>query len=412
VVAVGYAVLLVVPSAIAVVGPLKSNGSFVRLAGLLSLLLVLAGFLRWKETRSARPVAALLVGYLAFQLLSYALAFRRGVDAAGLAALNRSMLLTASAVGLALLCAMVVRSVRQAHVLVGLLVGGAAFSALIGSLQGLNVMGRLAPLFVTPLTAAVVEKGAITSRGDLARVSGTAAHPIEFAVVLAMMLPLAIHLLLHAETRRGRGWSGAACVAILVGFPFGVSRAGLLTLAVALLVYGAFLRGSQRVSLVLAVAFTLASAMVVVPDVVSTFADSITGAEEDNSITGRLDDYPLLFARFEQAPWLGGAPVDVRQLVTVTDNQWLLTLVQSGVLGVLTLALLFGGGVSMAMSMARRSGATAAERSLHGAIGAAVSGAALAAGTFDMLSFQQVTFLVFALLGLIGVRTAAGVLKD
>jgi hypothetical protein len=412
VVAFGYGVLLVVPSAIAVVGPLKSNGSFVRLAGLLSFFLVLAGFLRWKETRGARPVAALLVGYLALQLLSWALVFRRGVDSGGLATVNRSLLLTTSAVGLAVLCTMVVRSIRQAHVLMGLLVGGAAFSAVIGTLQGLNVMGRLAPLFVTPLTAAVVEKGQISSRGDLARVSGTAAHPIEFAVCLAMMLPLAIHLLLHAETRRARVWSGIACGLILVGFPFGVSRAGLLTLAVALVVYGAFLRGSQRISLLLAVAFTLASAMVIVPEVVSTFADSITGAEEDNSITGRLDDYPLLFARIAQAPWLGGAPVDVRQLVTVTDNQWLLTLVDSGVLGVATLVLLFGGAVFMALSVARRPGVPAAERSLHGAVGAAVAGAALAAGTFDMLSFQQVTFLVFALVALIGVRSASRTSED
>ncbi|MCZ2817353.1 O-antigen ligase family protein [Modestobacter sp. VKM Ac-2984] len=406
--AVGYGVLLVVPAAIAIVGPLKSNGSFVRLVGLLSFFLVLAAVLRWKETRTVRPAAALLVGYLALHLFSWGLSFRHGVGAGGIATLNRALLLTTSAVGLALLCTMVVRSVRQAHVLAGLLVGGAAFSAVIGILQGLNVIDRLAPYFLTPITAAVVEKGAITSRGDLARVSGTATHPIEYAVILAMMLPLAIHLLLHARVRRSRLWAGVGCGTILLGFPFGVSRAGLLTLVVALLVYGAYLRGSQRVGLLLAVGVALTSAMVVAPAVVSTFAQSIIGAEEDNSITGRLDDYPLLFARFEQAPWLGGAPVDVRQIATVTDNQWLLTLVGSGIFGVATLALLFGGGVLMAMSAARRPAVTPAERSLHGAIGAAVAGAALAAGTFDLLSFQQVTFLIFALIALIGVRSHTG----
>ena len=62
----------------------------------------------------------------------------------------------------------------------------------------------------------------------------------------------------------------------------------------------------------------------------------------------------------------------------------------------------------MALSAARRPGVTAAERSLHAAIAAAVGGATLAAGTFDMLTFQQVTFLVFVLIALIGVRSTVG----
>jgi hypothetical protein len=82
-------------------------------------------------------------------------------------------------------------------------------------------------------------------------------------------------------------------------------------------------------------------------------------------------------------------------------------MISGGALGVGALLLIFGGSVVMALSAARRRDVTAAERSLHAAIGAAVAGAALAAGAFDLLAFQQVTFLVFLLAGLIGVRSVS-----
>jgi hypothetical protein len=403
-----YLITLAVPSQVALIGPLRSNGSFVRLIGLVCAVVAVIAILTARQRRPLRPIAVLTLTYLGLQFAIWGLAFRWPQQFVLSGTRDRALLITLSAAGIVSLCALAVRELYQAEKLASLLVTGAALSAVVGLLQVANVIGPLEDYLRTAVTTTVVDKGGITSRGDLTRVAGAAGHPIEFAVCLAMVLPLGIHLLRHSATRRGRIGAGMACALILFAFPFGVSRAGLLTLTIALSVYGLFLPLRQRLLLLGAILLILAVTYVTAPRIVGTFAASITGAAQDNSITGRLDDYPAALERVSRAPWLGGAPPQGAFTFdawnTVLDNQWLVTLVASGILGVAALALLLLGGAGMAMREARAHPAGSAARSLNAAVAAGVLGAAVAAFTFDLLAFQQVTFLVFLLLALVGVR--------
>ncbi|MXG89957.1 O-antigen ligase family protein [Nocardioides flavescens] len=404
IVVAAYALLLAYPSELVLVGPLRSNGGPVRLLGLLAAFLLVAAAIRVRHRLTARPVAGVLFAYLAWSVFAWGVAHRRPLTGGASAYTDRTLLAMVSAMGIALLCTCLVHTVRQAHLLVGCLVGGACVSAVAGILQFAGLIGPWADVIALPFNTTVVSPGSVSAREGLARVSGAAAHPIEYAVVLAMVLPVAVHLAVHAASRTGRRWAAAACVVILIGFPLGLSRSGLLAVVVCLVIYSGFLPRLQRAVLLGGAFLTVALAAVLTPQVTTVFTTLITGAGEDNSVTGRLDDYPRAVAQWAASPWLGGAPADITVRSSVLDNQWLATLVATGVVGALALAVLLLGPVILARRVTREAAAGSAGRSLAGALAAPLVAAALAAGTFDLLAFQQVTFLLIFLAALIGVR--------
>jgi O-antigen ligase len=122
--------------------------------------------------------------------------------------------------------------------------------------------------------------------------------------------------------------------------------------------------------------------------------------DDDPSISGRTDDYAVVGRYIDQRPWLGRGlgsfvPSSVRPIL---DNQWLGSLIETGLIGVLALAGLF----VVAFSLAKRTGRWAVrreDRSLGHALSAGVFSAALTSGTFDSLGFQGFGAVTFVLLG-------------
>ena len=399
-----FALLLVVPSELVLIGPLQSNGSPVRLLGLLGLFLAVAGFLADRlpvgPPRAVRGVALL---YLATVLLGWATAQGRSGGGTGGAEVDRALLIAASATGLALICSLTTLTLAAAQRLAAALVAGGAVCALVGALQVVGVVGAWSTVVDLPLMHTVVGSTGRADRLGVARVSGSAAHPIEYSVCLALLVPLGAHLALHARTAVGRRWAATATAVMLLGLPLGLSRAGLLAVLVCLVTYGAFVPSAQRWRLAGAATLAVALAIVLAPRVVGAFSQLVLGAEQDDSITGRLVDYPRMIERWSSSPWLGAGSVTEGSEVYYTDNQWLVTLVGTGVVGVVGLAVLLLGGALCASSAALGRPSGSAGRSLQGALCAGLLGAAVGAGSFDMFSFQMVTFLAFALLGLVGV---------
>src|SRR5205085_1423267 len=113
------------------------------------------------------------------------------------------------------------------------LVTGATVMAGIGLTQfvtGLHIDSYIAiPGFTTK-----VRFVDLLNRDGINRPSATAAHPLEFAAVLAICLPIALHRARFAPPgTRLRRWAqaGAICAAL----PITVSRSALLGIAVVLL---------------------------------------------------------------------------------------------------------------------------------------------------------------------------------
>ena len=400
---VAYALFFVLPGELAFVGPLRSNGTPLRLLGLVAFLLVLAGFLRVEERRWPRPVAAILVAFLAFTIFAWGTAHLRSLSDLESAQIDRSVLIVVSGTGLALLAASVVHDLRRAHVLAGLLTAGAVLSVTVGALQFVGIINTWADVIGLPFMTTVVPSMGVVGRLGFNRVAGTTASPLEYSVVLAIVLPLIIHLALHAASRAGRLGARASVVVVLLGLPIGFSRSGLVTLLVVLIVMLPFLGRAQRWTLGVASATIVLAGFAAAPDITRGFVELVVNSESDNSIEGRLVDYPTVLRLFGESPWIGNGPRFARDLSSVLDNQWLGTLVQDGVVGVLGLILLLGGGAALAAWSASRHPRSSPERSFNGALCAGLLGVAAAAGTFDVLSFQQATFIAFLLLGLVGV---------
>jgi hypothetical protein len=239
-------------------------------------------------------------------------------------------------------------------------------------------------------------------REGMVRVLGTTSHPIEFAVCLAVSIPLGLHMSRFARTRGGRTAARVATGLILLALPFALSRSGVLCILIAVLVYLPFAPGTQRATMLVGAITAPALAVVLAPQIVDAFgalfsAISLSGSS-DNSITGRTNDYPIVDAVFQASPLLGGGSTQVAGLVL--DNQWLSFLVSGGLVAALGYLALFAVPIWFNIRSARSRPRSAARRSLAGALAGGLAASAFSSLTLDTLFFQQSMMLIFVLVGL------------
>ena len=391
--------LLVLPSSVVLAGPLRSNGSPVRLLGFLGLALVVGSVLARRD--GPRGVGAALIASLgALAIFSYGVAQARPLSEIERDGSLRALLFTLSAVGAALYLLWAARSRRALDVLVGVLVTGAAISALLGVVQFYTPVD-VASLLRPPGFVLNVERQ-IGDRSLFVRVLGTAAHPIEFGVILGALTPLAWHLASYARTQRARRAAAAASVLMIAAIPMAVSRSGLLTVAIAGAVYSVTWTWRQRANAAVLALVGVVAFRSVIPGLLGTIRSLFLKADQDPSISGRTDDYKIVNELVAQDPWFGRGLGTFRPGAYIyLDNQWLLSLLEGGILGLLGLAALFLGGAVLARGAYHRT-ADPSTRSLAQALTAALLALSVSGLTFDLLSFQQVALLSFLLLGMAG----------
>ncbi|NAZ88512.1 O-antigen ligase family protein, partial [Kineococcus indalonis] len=399
------------PGNFVVPGPLKSNGSPVRLLSLVCLGLAVLTFLAARRRRAddAEPrwslVGAVLVLGVAEAFWSYGVAMTSALDAAESAGALRSLVGTFGTTGLALYLWLVLRRRDDRDRVLGWVVAAAALSAVVAAASWAGVLPGWASLV---RGAGLVENTPTlgeVSRFDFLRARGTGEHPIEYSLGLAAALPIALHLARHAATAAARRWSALAVVIIVAGLPLSVSRTAVLGLVVGLAVAVSGWPARQKLGALLTAAAGVTAMFVLVPDLVRSLTQIFTLAEQDDSVTGRLSDYALVEAMFREHPWLGmGAGVYRPETGGVyLDNTFLGTLIGGGVVGVAVFALQFlvAGAVAWDRSVLD---ASAAERSLDRALLAVLAVVLVGAVTSDVTSFQQPTVLLTLVLGLLASR--------
>ena len=240
------------------------------------------------------------------------------------------------------------------------------------------------------------------------RAFGPAQHPIALGALLAILIPLAVYLGL--ATRRRLWW--VAALVLAVGANAAVSRTPMVMLAVSLLAV-ILIRPREAVRYWPA----LIPALVVVHFALPGTLGSIRAqffpkggliAEQEvhpgsQSSAGRVADLSPSLDEAAQKPLFGqgvgtrittGPAANARLL----DNQWLGTLLDVGVLGLV-------GWIWMIWRFLRRTGREArhdhTERGwLLCALVASISGFAVGMFFYDAFAFIQVTFVFFFLLAL------------
>ena len=390
------AALFLVPGGYVVVGPLKSVGNPAELVGLLALMLwAAARILGLLPARPAHPVRWVLLAWAMTALMAFAAAMMRVLHPEESAGAVRALFPLAAVMGIALLAVDGLRTREMVERTLFRLVVLGGVSAAIGVVEfGLGFQYRTA-MRLPGLTTNSDDY--IDTRAGFVRIQAGASHPIEYAVVLAAVAPLALHFALRASRKWQRGTAWLAFIAILTVTPMTVSRSGMLGLTVAMVVYGVHLGPRERFNGVIAGLVGLAVFRAAVPGILGTIEYFIFAGSQDSSITARTEDYARI-------PWLvtghevlgRGFGTFAPTLYFFVDNQYLLTLLEGGLVSVAVMIATFVVGMGAARGYRKRS-TDEAERSLGQALAAAVAAVAVAAVAFDEFSFRQ-TFFTFALL--------------
>lgn len=312
-------------------------------------------------------------------------------------AADRGLLALAGWLGIALITAEGIRSWHELERVISWIIGAATFVAGLGILQyftRINLAQYLQVPGLTPLSSF----GAALSRSELNRVVSTSAHPIELGVIMAAMLPLALHRSLFSERRIT--WIPT----LLIGLTalMSVSRSAMVVAAVAVLVLFLGWPNRWRLTALAVTPVALVIGPIALPGLLGTIRSLFTNLSDDPSVTGRTDDYDLVLRLVEERPAFGqGLFTFIPMVYRTIDNQALVILLELGVVGAIAFVILILVGMYSALAP-RRAGGTDQQRHLGLAVTASLLGIVVSYFTFDAMGFRQVAGATFLLIGLAG----------
>ncbi|HEU4975478.1 MAG TPA: O-antigen ligase family protein [Baekduia sp.] len=253
-------------------------------------------------------------------------------------------------------------------------------------------------------------------RNGAVRAVASAGHPIELATVLAVLFPLAIYLVATTSQRR---WWAAAGLILLGNFATG-SRTGFIALTAVLVVF-LWLRPRDVCRCWPALLPTLVLLHVFVPGAIGGVTGSLFGgnliAEQSHQVKGnarlannRIADWGPSLSEYASHNPLVGEGFGTRVTgfgnpdgnAAILDNQWLKSLLETGLLGIAGWFWLLGGSIRrLGREAKRRRGSP--DGWLPTALAGAIAGFAVAMFTYDAFSFYMGTFLLYVLVALAAV---------
>jgi O-antigen ligase len=397
-----FALVLTLLPARYVLGALGAAGTPAGVMAVLCLLWYLFAILTPRTTplRGRQPLRPVILLFCGAILASYAVTMTRSLPTLELNAADRGLIFLAGWAGIALLAADGIGSLERLDVLRGRLVAGGAFMAVLGMTQFFTGLD-LARYLAIPGLSSGSSYTSLLTREEFNRPMATATHPIEFGVVLAMLLPLAVHGAMYPGSRPARRrWLQVFLIASAL--PMTVSRSAILGLAVAALVVLPTWTGRQRrrayvVMLIFAFVMRLA-----IPGLLGTITGLITDIGSDSNTVARTDDYSAVAQAFAAHPWFGqGFGTYLPQTYRILDNQYLGALIETGLVGLIMLVVPLSSGWFLARG-ARRASILPEHRHLAQCFAATSVVAVFSYGTFDAFGFPLVANLTFLLLGCCG----------
>jgi polysaccharide biosynthesis protein PslJ len=282
--------------------------------------------------------------------------------------------------------------------------------------SGYNLFDHLHPIL--PIFNYVAEAQAhIEQRGGYLRAFASSGDPIELSTTMAMLIPLAAYL---AISRRQRAWWVAVAIMLFADFAGG-SRTGLLGL-LAILVIFLWLRSRETLrcwpALIPMVAVLHFAAPGALGGVVEEFfpKGGIVHQQEETEVgphgeveySSRLSRItPELHEYLLHDPLLGqgygtrvvGFHNAAEDNSIILDDQWLDTLLETGLLGVLAWLWLFGRTIRR-LGVRAKLEADSREGWLPVALAASLASCLVAMFFFDAFSYIQATSMAFVLIAL------------
>ncbi|GAA4514366.1 O-antigen ligase family protein [Nonomuraea ferruginea] len=353
--------------------------------------------------KGRNPVRTALFAYFTAMLATYGFATAGPMESDELNLADHSFVLVVAIVGLALTVCDGVRGLRRLDFVLKTLVVAGAVIAVIGALQFLFSID-LTRFMELPILRYTTEGDAfVLERADLRRVAATTGHPIEFGVTCAMLLPLAVHYGVRARALREPSLRWWACALLIgCGLMFSVSRSAMLSLAVVGVVLFAGWPVRRRLQALVAAAGFLVAVRIAVPGLLGTFVGLFTDLGNDESIQYRTHDYAVAAQQISRHFWLGrGLGTWYAPKHQIFDNQYILSMVETGLIGTAAFAGLFLVACYAALR-SRFLSADPVTRDLGLTVAACLVVPLAGSFTFDLLSFHTVTGISFLLVGAAG----------
>jgi polysaccharide biosynthesis protein PslJ len=351
-----------------------------------------------------QPVRIVICIYLAVAFLTYILAFAtRFTTLDEMNNADRALIALLSFTGIALIGADGIDRFDRLEVLLRRLVfltGVLSFFGLVQFFTDFDVAEYIKLPGLVPNTGLADE-----IRIGFRRIAVTASHPIELGVVLAMVWPLGIYFALKAETPKARRIWWGVVILISMALAMSLSRSAVLGIFAAAVVISVPWTWRRRVNALVLLTIFLGAMRVMVPGLVGTLRGLFTGVTSDPSYKSRQIRLPVAFSFIHERPFFGRGygtllPDEKYHLVPM-DNQLIKTTIETGVIGLAALLLLFIVGFMTARG-ARRRAVEPSTKDLAQTLAASILAGSLSFYTFDALAYPMVTGMISLLLGCIG----------
>ncbi|MET9599539.1 O-antigen ligase family protein [Streptomyces sp. NPDC006459] len=235
-------------------------------------------------------------------------------------------------------------------------------------------------------------------RGSFTRPRSTTAQPLEFGGMLAILLPFAVQQAFDPVRRHLRGWRRWGPVVLMGGaLPLTVSRTSIIGALIVVLVMVLRWKPERRWAAIGLLMGSVACFKVIIPGLIGTitalFASFLTNS--DSSTQARTVKYSAIVPYLGERPLFGrGFGTFLPELFFFTDNQYMLTLAEMGLVGLLALLVLLFTGIHQGGAI-RRLARTESDRELGQAFFASALVSLVIAATFDALSFPMFAGVFF-----------------
>jgi O-antigen ligase len=341
--------------------------------------------------------------YLASQLATYGVATRRWLPTDELTVADSSIIRIMSMIAVAVFVCDAIRTTERLDRVLKLLLASSAVIAFVGLVQfglGVDLAGYVS---LPGLRTQDNGYSAMEARSIFRRPTGTTNHPIEYGLVCAMAVPLGAHYVFKARDDGTPYVRWLACLALVgLGAMTALSRTALVAVAVAAVIMVVTLPKQRKITTLVVGGGFFLGASLVVPGLFGTIRGMFSNIEDDPSVKARTADYEAAAEQIDLNPLLGrGFGTYLPTKYTILDNQFLLTLIENGYLGLFALIGMFLAAAFAAIRV-RMISRDDHLRGLASALLAAVLAGGIGSITFDLLGFGVATGLVFTMIGMTG----------
>ena len=401
--------LFFIPSTL-VFGPLGGAGTPAVVISLCILLWYTASWIGGRAIPSGggRPVRIGMFIFTIASLASFVAAMTRDISGSEVLSADRQLIILASWAGLVVVMSQSIVSYDRLNALLRRAVVAGSLVGLIGIFQhysGIDVT----KIIQVPGLVPRVDITTLLNRNGLNRPSSTATQPIEFGVVMAMLLPLSLQQAFATvpdgqKSSRFRRWCPVVLIALAI--PISVSRSGIVGLAVGILFLLPTWNLQRRLAVLGAGLFGLFGLKGAAPGLIHTLLTYFGGLFGNSSsyigVQSRTSDYSYVFHYLAQRPLFGmGFGTFIPEIYIFTDNTYLLGLAEFGFVGVIALLVFYFTGMHCAAAGRRRTRDEGRRETGQGLV-AAIAVGIVASATFDALKFPMFTGLFFLLMGAAG----------